>query len=63
MDNTLDLPEASDEMVWCERCQRIHKRITFSRQDYERVITQAARNLADTIDHQAMNDIYAKLKP
>ena len=48
-------------MVWCERCQRIHKRITFSNQDYDSVISKNAKTLADAIDADITQRILAGL--
>lgn len=50
-----DVADADNPLVWCERCQKHHKKFTFTRADYDRVISQQARQLADAIDQQAID--------
>lgn len=55
--NPDDLAHDADNYdVWCERCQRVHKFYPMTREDYDRVIAQAAKNLADEIDKRFIDD-------
>lgn len=58
MDSPRDqlLPHGAENPdVWCERCQRIHKRHTFTQDDYDAVIAQGAKNLAAAIDKEILD--------
>ncbi len=46
--------ESENYDVWCERCQRVHRYYTFTKQDLDRVVSEGAQKLADTIDAQAL---------
>lgn len=53
------LPSDADNYeVWCERCQRRHRHFTFTREDYDRVISEGAQKLSATIDAQAAEAAY-----
>ena len=47
-------PESENFNVWCERCQKIHPYYTFTREDHDRVISEAVKKLADRIDQMAL---------
>ncbi len=53
--------DAENFDVWCERCQRVHRYYTFTKEDHDRLISEAAKKLADHIDHQAMDAVYAEV--
>jgi hypothetical protein len=58
------LPDVRDEdnpIVWCERCQKHHKRYTFTRQDLDRVVQQQAKALADAIDARIVAELYGSI--
>lgn len=42
--------DAENYDVFCERCQRVHRHFTYTKQDHDRVIAEGAKNLADAID-------------
>ena len=46
--------DAPNPMVWCERCQKMHRQHTFTQADYDRVISEGAAALANAIDAEAM---------
>jgi hypothetical protein len=48
--------DADNYDVWCERCQKVHKYFTYTQEDHQRLIAQAAKNLADEIDRRMAND-------
>ena len=51
------LPDVADEdnpLVWCDRCGRTHHLYTCTRRDYDRIIADTARQLADAIDAEAV---------
>lgn len=57
------LPNPSENPdVWCERCQRVHKRYTFTQQDYDQIIATNAKALADRIDEDLANVIAMSVK-
>ena len=46
-----DLPNpASNPVVWCDRCQRHHKRYTFTQDDLIHIVADGAATLAEQID-------------
>lgn len=56
------LPNDADNYdVFCERCQRVHRHYTFTREDLDRVTREAAQHLADAIDVDIAERIYATL--
>lgn len=55
-------PRCESVDVWCERCQRIHASIVFSIEDYDRVISEAAQTLSDTIDARLAAEIYDRFR-
>ena len=60
-----NLPDISDEdnpLIWCERCQRKHKKYTFTRSDFERVKSEAGKTLADEIDRRALEYVYEQIR-
>lgn len=52
---------APNPLVWCERCQRIHRYHTFTQEDYDNVIAEAAQGLADAIDAVLAKELYDAL--
>jgi hypothetical protein len=51
------LPSDADNYdVWCERCQRVHKHFTLTREDFARIIADGAKKLADEIDRLAAEE-------
>lgn len=55
------LPSPIDNpTVWCERCQRSHKKYTFTKEDRKRIIKRAARKLQQDIDNRALELYYQK---
>lgn len=51
------LPSDADNYnVWCERCQRVHKHFTMTREDYAGIISRTAQNLAHEIDTRAVEE-------
>ena len=47
-------PSAPNPIIWCERCQRYHHLHTFTRENYDRIIAEAAQKLADAIAAKAL---------
>lgn len=45
--------DAENYDVWCERCQRVHRYYTFTREDHDRVIAEGAQRIADDVDARA----------
>lgn len=57
MMNRDDLPDDADNYdVYCERCQKVHRYFTFTKEDYHRVIRESAQKLADAIDEEITRD-------
>lgn len=55
--NRDDLPdEADNHDVWCERCQKVHRYFTFTKEDFDLVVREGAQKLADAIDAQAVSE-------
>lgn len=55
------LPNIKDEdnpIVWCKRCQRHHKHWTFTRYDFDKIVAENARKLADHIDAEIEKMVY-----
>lgn len=50
--------DAMNYDVWCERCQRVHRFYTYTREDHDRVIAEGAQNLSDAIDAMAAKHAY-----
>jgi len=44
--------------VWCERCQKVHRHFTFTREDHDRVISEGAKKLQEAIDAKIAADVY-----
>lgn len=44
--------------VWCERCQKVHRYYTFTREDFDRVIADGAKAIADHVDQMALEAAY-----
>lgn len=63
-DDLSHLPSDADNYdVWCERCQRVHKHFTMTREDHAGIIARAAQNLADEIDRRWVEEamrLYAR---
>lgn len=59
--NTLP-SDAENYDVWCERCQKVHKHFTMTREDYDRIIRQGAKNMADEIDRRAVEAVMEKFR-
>lgn len=56
------LPSDADNYdVWCERCQRVHKYFTFTKEDHDRVIKEGAQKLSDEIDRRAAEHVYKQV--
>lgn len=53
---------APNPIVWCERCQKMHRRHTFTQDDHDAIISKAAKDLADAIDAEVAKRIYG-VKP
>lgn len=49
--------DAENYDVYCERCQRVHKFYTYTKEDHARVISEGAKKLADEIDKRIMADV------
>ena len=61
-DDPSTLPSDADNYeVFCERCQKVHRHFTYTREDHERNIREAAQKLADEIDRRALAEIYATI--
>jgi hypothetical protein len=45
-----DIADKDNPMVWCERCRKEHRYWTFTRQDYDKMVTEMSKGLADAID-------------
>ena len=45
-----DVSEAENPFVWCDRCQREHRKYPMTRADYDRLVHDQAKALADRID-------------
>lgn len=52
--------DAENYDVFCERCQRVHRHFTFTKEDYDKVISDGARAISDAIDKQAADEIYKR---
>ncbi len=52
---------APNPIVWCERCQKHHRKYTFTQEDYDRIIQEGAKKLADEIDRRAAEDVYREV--
>lgn len=50
--------DAENYNVWCERCQRVHRHFTFTREDYDRVMAEGAQAIADQVDRMAAEAVY-----
>lgn len=60
-----DLPDVSPEdnpLAWCERCQREHRKFTFTKQDWHTVRDEAVAKLAAKIDADAVAHVLGQLK-
>lgn len=57
-----DVPDHENPVVWCERCQRHHRRYTFTRAAFDRVISENAQELSDRIDAQAIDFAFGSKK-
>jgi hypothetical protein len=53
---------AANPWVWCERCQRVHRYYTFTKEDEERILAENVAKLRDAIDQQIMNGISGKVE-
>ncbi len=53
--------DADNYDVWCERCQKVHRHFTFTREDLDRVVSDGAKQLAEAIDKRAMEEVYREL--
>ena len=54
-----DFPREADNYdVWCERCRRVHRYSTFTREDYDRVIAEGAEKLRADIDKKITVEVY-----
>ena len=54
--------DAPNPEVWCERCQKRHRQHTFTQADYDAVVSEGARNLADEIYRRLGEKVYAILR-
>lgn len=45
--------DAENYDVWCDRCHKVHRYYTFTREDYDRVLADGAKALSDAIDQMA----------
>jgi hypothetical protein len=46
--------DAENYDVFCERCQKVHRYYTFTKEDYDKVIAEGARKLSEAIDAEAL---------
>ena len=46
--------DAENYDVWCERCQKVHKHFTMTREDFDGIISNGAKEMADRIDAMAL---------
>ena len=46
--------DAENYDVFCERCQKVHRYYTFTKEDYDKVIAEGIRKLSDAIDAEAL---------
>jgi len=53
--------DADNYDVWCERCQRVHKHFTFTKEDYDRVMNDNVKTLTQAIDDWILAEVYAGL--
>lgn len=47
--------------VWCERCQRVHRHFTFTKEDLDRVISEGGKKLQEAIDARIGDEVFAKV--
>ena len=60
-----DLPDVKPEdnpLVWCERCQREHRKFTFTRDDWHTVRDKAVEKLAEAIDAECLKRAMLEIK-
>ena len=60
-----DLPDVAPEdnpIIWCERCQREHRKFTFTRADWHTVRDEAVDNLAASIDADCLKHVMEEMK-
>jgi hypothetical protein len=61
--NRADLhSDAENYDVWCERCQKVHRYYTFTREDLDRVVTDHAKALADEVDRRMALAVFNTVK-
>lgn len=53
--------EADNYDVFCERCQRVHRHFTFTKEDLDCVISEGAKKLAEAIDAELAERVYADI--
>ncbi len=62
IDDPSTLPSDADNYdVFCERCQKVHRHFTYTREDHERIIREGAQKLSDEIDRRALAEAYASI--
>lgn len=49
-------------LVWCKRCQRYHRKYTFTQADYDQTMAWLTRQLADDVMRRAADEVYATLE-
>ena len=52
---------APNPIVWCERCQKHHRKYTFTQEDYDDIVKESARKMAEEIDRRAVEAILKEL--
>ena len=50
-----DVADADNPIIWCDRCQRHHRRWTFTRSDYDRMIAKSVDTMAARIDKEILD--------
>lgn len=49
--------DAENYDVWCERCRKVHRYYTFTREDHDRVISDGAKAIAAEVDRMALESV------
>lgn len=56
----VDIKPEDNPDVFCDRCQKTHKKYTFTQHDYDNMVYRATKEIADTIDTEIITSLKAE---